>query len=55
MWARNVQAFLKLVLKNGHLQPDWNDEIVKGMLVTQDGQVVHAGAAQALGAAQGAS
>ncbi|MCC6671387.1 MAG: Re/Si-specific NAD(P)(+) transhydrogenase subunit alpha [Planctomycetes bacterium] len=55
MWARNVQAFLKLVLKNGHLQPDWNDEIVKAMLVTQDGQVVHAGAAQALGAAQGAS
>jgi NAD(P) transhydrogenase subunit alpha len=43
MYARNLLNFLTpLVDKETRgLKIDWNDEIIKGCLVTRDGQVVH--------------
>jgi NAD(P) transhydrogenase subunit alpha len=44
LYSRNVASLLGLLVKDGTFQPDWNDEIVKGCVITRDGDVVHAGA-----------
>ena len=46
LYARNLFNFVSLLVdkKTGQLAIDWNDEIVKGALVTRDGEVVHAAA-----------
>jgi NAD(P) transhydrogenase subunit alpha len=44
LYSRNVSSLLGLLVKDGKLSLDWNDEIVKGAAVTHDGKVVHAGA-----------
>jgi len=54
MFGRNVGAFLELILKEGALAPDWEDECVVGTCVTHDGDVKHAASVEALGA-KGAS
>lgn len=54
MWARNVQAFIELMIDEGKLVPDWEDEVMTATCVTRDGEVKHEGAAAALGA-KGAS
>jgi NAD(P) transhydrogenase subunit alpha len=43
LYARNLFNFVSLLVdkKTGQLAIDWNDEIVKGALVTKDGSVVH--------------
>ncbi len=43
LYARNLFNFLALIIDNetGALAIDWDDEIVKGMLLTRDGAVVH--------------
>jgi NAD(P) transhydrogenase subunit alpha len=43
LYARNLFNFISLVVdkKTGELAIDWNDEIIKGALVTRDGVVVH--------------
>jgi H+-translocating NAD(P) transhydrogenase subunit alpha len=43
LYARNLFNFVSLLVdkKSGQLAIDWNDEIVKGALVTKDGEVVH--------------
>ncbi len=43
LYARNIYAFLETLFdkKAKALKIDWNDEIVKGTLVTRDGQIVH--------------
>jgi len=51
LYARNVSALLGLVLKDGTLHLDPTDEIIKGTVITQDGEVVHAATKSALGAA----
>ena len=47
-YARNLVNFCGLLVKKGELQANWEDEILKATMVTRDGQVTHAGAAQAL-------
>jgi len=44
LYARNLFNFISLLVdkKTGQLAIDWNDEIVKGALVTKDGNIVHA-------------
>jgi NAD(P) transhydrogenase subunit alpha len=46
LYARNLFNFISLLVdkKTGLLAIDWNDDIVKGALVTKDGDVVHAAA-----------
>ena len=41
LYARNLVNFLTLLVKDGQLAPDFEDEIVKGALVTRGGAVVH--------------
>ena len=41
LYARNLQAFLALLVKDGQLQIDRDDEIVRAALLTIDGQVVN--------------
>jgi NAD(P) transhydrogenase subunit alpha len=42
MYAKNVQNFLQLVVKDGALAPDFQDEIVQATCVTRDGKVLRA-------------
>lgn len=41
MYSRNITAFLFNMWKDGKLNIDLNDEITKGTLVTQNGEIVH--------------
>jgi NAD(P) transhydrogenase subunit alpha len=41
LYSRNLLAFAGLLMKDGALAPDWNDEILKAALITKDGAVVH--------------
>jgi NAD(P) transhydrogenase subunit alpha len=54
MFARNVFAFLELLVNEEKLEPKWDDECVAETAVTHQGEVKHAGAADAL-SAKGAS
>jgi len=49
LYARNVANFLGLVVTDGALAPDFEDEIVAGTCVVRAGRVVHAPTAEALG------
>jgi NAD(P) transhydrogenase subunit alpha len=43
LYARNLFAFLEISIdkKTGELAVNWDDEIIKGTLVTRDGAIVH--------------
>ncbi len=41
MYAKNLQNFLSLILKDGELTLDWDDEILAGSVVTHDGEIKH--------------
>lgn len=43
LYAKNLQAFVGLLIKDGALAPDFEDEILKASLVTRDGGIVHPG------------
>jgi H+-translocating NAD(P) transhydrogenase subunit alpha len=49
LFARNIANFLGLVVTDGELVPDFEDEIVVGTCVVRAGQVVHGPTAEALG------
>jgi len=51
MWARNVASFLDLFVKEGQVQPAWDDEIVKATCITHAGEVRDESARQAMGGA----
>jgi len=51
LYARNIANFLGLLVKDGELAPDFDDEIVAGTCVVRDGKVVHGPTAEALGLA----
>jgi NAD(P) transhydrogenase subunit alpha len=42
MYARNLTAFLQLLVKDGQLQLNTADEIIRETLLTQNGEVVNA-------------
>ena len=49
LYARNIANFLGLVVKDGALAPDFDDEIVAGTCVVRAGTVVHGPTAEVLG------
>lgn len=49
LYSRNIANFLGLVVKDGELAPDFDDEIVIGTCVVRAGVVLHAATAEALG------
>ncbi len=50
MFAQNMYNLVKYLVKDGAVHLDMNDEICAKILVTRDGQVVHAGTLEAMGA-----
>jgi H+-translocating NAD(P) transhydrogenase subunit alpha len=50
LYARNVQSLLDLMVKEGELTLDFEDEVIAGACITRDGQIVHEGARNAAGA-----
>jgi NAD(P) transhydrogenase subunit alpha len=49
LYSRNIANFLGLVVADGTLAPDFDDEIVAGTCVVRAGEVVHGPTAEALG------
>jgi len=47
LYARNVQALLQLMVKEGELTLDFEDEVLAGACITRDGEIVHEGARKA--------
>src|SRR4051812_25750640 len=52
LYAKNVQNLVELMIsEEGALELDFEDEIIAGACITRDGEIVHEGAKQAIGAA----
>jgi NAD(P) transhydrogenase subunit alpha len=51
LYARNIEALLGLMIKDGELALDFEDEVISGACITRGGEIVHEGAKQAAGAA----
>ena len=51
LYARNIEALLGLMLDEGQLRLDFEDEVIAGACITRGGEIVHEGAKQAAGAA----
>ncbi len=51
LYAKNMTNLLALLMKDGELRADPEDEIVKGCRITLDGEVVHEATRKALGMA----
>ena len=49
MFANNLYNLVKFLVKDGQMVVDRNDEIVAKSLVCIDGELVHAGAREAMG------
>jgi H+-translocating NAD(P) transhydrogenase subunit alpha len=48
LFARNVLALLMLFAKGGELKLDLNDEVIKGTLLTHNGEIIHAPTREAI-------
>ena len=44
LYARNIQALLELMIKDGELALDFDDEVIAGACITRGGEIVHDGA-----------
>ncbi len=51
LYARNIESLLGLMIKEGKIELDFEDEVIAGACITRDGEIVHEGAKQAAGAA----
>jgi H+-translocating NAD(P) transhydrogenase subunit alpha len=51
LYARNIEALLGLMIKDGKLELDFEDEVIAGACITRGGEIVHEGAKQAAGVA----
>jgi NAD(P) transhydrogenase subunit alpha len=49
MYSKNVSTFVAYLVKDGKVNLNLEDEIVKGTLVAHDGRVVHEAVLKALG------
>jgi NAD(P) transhydrogenase subunit alpha len=49
LYARNVATLLKYLIQDGRVKLDREDEIVREMLVTLDGEVVHSRVREQMG------
>lgn len=49
MFAQNIYNLTKYLMKDGKIVLDREDEIVRGILTTIDGEIVHQGAREAMG------
>jgi NAD(P) transhydrogenase subunit alpha len=51
LYAKNVSNLLELMTKDTKVQPDFEDEVVAGALLTHDGEIKHEPTAEAISAA----
>ena len=51
MFSQNVYNLVKYLSKDGQISLDMNDEIVRSILVTHNGEIVHEGTREAMGLA----
>ena len=51
LYARNIEALLELMIEEGALKLDFDDEVIAGACITRGGEIVHEGAKAAAGAA----
>jgi H+-translocating NAD(P) transhydrogenase subunit alpha len=51
LYARNIEALLGLMIKDGQLELDFEDEVIAGACITRDGEIVNQAAKQAAGVA----
>src|SRR5579875_1019150 len=51
LYARNIESLLKLMVQDGRLRLDFEDEVIAGACITRGGEIVHEGAKAAAGAA----
>jgi NAD(P) transhydrogenase subunit alpha len=54
LYARNIQSLLELMIKDGQLTLNFDDEVIAGACITLDGEIVHEGARQAVQATSSA-
>ncbi len=54
LYARNIEALLGLMVRDGQLSLDFEDEVIAGACVTRGGEIVHEGARAAAGAGSAA-
>lgn len=52
LYARNIQALLGLMVSDGALSLDFDDEVIAGACITRGGEIVHDGARAAAAAAE---
>ena len=50
LYARNIESLLGLMIKDGALELDFDDEVITGACITRDGEIVHEGAKAAVAA-----
>jgi len=50
LYARNIAALLELMVRDGELALDFDDEVIAGACVTRGGEIVHEGAKAAASA-----
>jgi NAD(P) transhydrogenase subunit alpha len=55
LYARNIEALLGLMVKDGKLELDFEDEVLAGACITRGGEIVNDGAKQAAGATAASS
>jgi NAD(P) transhydrogenase subunit alpha len=51
LFAKNVANLLELMIKDKKVQPDFDDEVVAGAVLTHNGEIRHEPTAEAIGAA----
>src|SRR5579875_1458774 len=51
LYARNIEALLGLMIKDGRLELDFEDEVIAGACITREGEIVNQAARQAVEAA----
>ena len=54
LYARNIQALLGLMIVDGELKLDFEDEVIAGACITRGGEIIHEGAKAAAGGPSGA-
>jgi H+-translocating NAD(P) transhydrogenase subunit alpha len=47
LYSRNIQALLELMIEDGALKLDFDDEVIAGACITRGGEIVHEGAKKA--------
>jgi NAD(P) transhydrogenase subunit alpha len=50
LYARNIESLLGLMIDEGQLKLDFDDEVIAGACITRGGEIVHEGAKAAAGA-----